>query len=193
MRVMFPALGRELFSVQASFHHCMFPIGNVLHVYFHQANPLSLPCFISVVILQEILASAPEITNTILKARTTTGNRNTVSLSLPEEREWLSVTLNLFKPFVYLFYLNHEIFGSWNTSPELGDGLASSLRVSLLAGTAALELPDATAMDCDITTPWSSLLSSKFPINAFLIMSSRPRLLAGSAKEWPLELTAPGR
>jgi hypothetical protein len=30
-------------------------------------------------------------------------------------------------------------------------------------------------------------------MRAFLIMSSRPRLLAGSAKEWLLELTEPGR
>lgn len=80
-----------------------------------------------------------------------------------------------------------------HTVPEWGDGSPSSLRVSPLVTTEVLAPPGTTPTGWDMTTPCSSTLSSKLPMRAFLIMSSRPRLLAGSAKEWPRELTEPER
>lgn len=73
-----------MFSVQASSHCHTFLIGDVLHMHFQTAEKLqvsntllSLPCCISVVIVQEVLANAPEGTTTLLKARTTSENGNT--------------------------------------------------------------------------------------------------------------------
>lgn len=63
----------------------------------------------------------------------------------------------------------------------LGEGLAS-WRASLLGVLVVGWGPP----------PWcSSCLSSRLPIRALRMMSSRPRLLAGSLKEWFLGLTLP--
>lgn len=75
-------------------------------------------------------------------------------------------------------------------SPGLGEGLVSSRCVSLLVGN---DPPGTIPRGCAMTRLWSSPLSSKLPIRALRMMSSRPRLLAGSAKDGPLALTEPGR
>ena len=100
----------------------------------------------------------------------------------------------------YSEHKNEQLAFSWEskqksmrkkTLPEWGDRSSSSLRVSLLVMMEVLAPPGTTPTGWDMTMPWSSTLSSKLPMRAFLIMSSRPRLLAGSAKEWPLALTEP--
>lgn len=88
--------------------------------------------------------------------------------------------------------VNHQHLESRNSSqhrcqecdlylPILGDGVAS-WRVSLPApGVLMAPIP-----------PWcSSCLSSKLPIKALRMMSSNPRLLAGSLKEWFLGFMLP--
>lgn len=72
--------------------------------------------------------------------------------------------------------------------PVFGEGLAScrpSLTAAMLVG--LLPLPPWGPPDWDD----SSGLSSMFPIKALRMMSSRPRLLAGSLKEWFLGFTVP--
>ncbi|XP_064379282.1 tetratricopeptide repeat protein 19, mitochondrial isoform X3 [Dromaius novaehollandiae] len=77
--------------------------GKVTHLHLgccrYQLHSLPLPHSISAVILQEILANAPEVISAILKARRTRGNRNTISTT--SRGQILSVTLNLFIPFIY--------------------------------------------------------------------------------------------
>lgn len=71
--------------------------------------------------------------------------------------------------------------------PVLGDGLASCrLSEMLLMLPEVLPVPSWACCCC-----WSSCFSSMFPIRAFLMMSSRPRLLAGSLNEWFLGFTLP--
>ena len=98
---------------------------------------------------------------------------------------------NLFMTHLNLGYGLAFSWETWCPLPEWGDGSPSSLRISPLVTTEVLAPPGPTATGWGMTTPWSSTLSSKLPLSAFRMMSSSPRLLAGSAKEWPLELTEP--
>lgn len=66
--------------------------------------------------------------------------------------------------------------------PVLGDGLASCRLSEILPE--VFPVPSWACCCC-----WSSCFSSMFPIRAFLMMSSRPRLLAGSLNEWFLGFT----
>lgn len=96
---------------------------------------------------------------------------------------------NSFRQQVYLHGGRGGAKMAPNGSPGLGEGLVSSRRVSLLVGNDPL---GTIPIGCAMTRLWSSPLSSKLPIRALRMMSSRPRLLAGSAKEGPLVLTEPG-
>ncbi len=71
--------------------------------------------------------------------------------------------------------------------PVLGDGLASCRpSETLLMLPDLFPVPSWACCCCG-----SSCFSSMFPIRAFLMMSSRPRLLAGSLNEWFLGFTLP--
>ena len=90
--------------------------------------------------------------------------------------------------FVFVFVCVYVCVNQCVSVPVLGEGLAScrpSLTVAMLVGLLVLPVWGAPA--------WadSSGLSSMFPIRALRMMSSRPRLLAGSLKEWFLGFTVP--